>query len=345
MGLVALAVLLGYRLLKWACDQFRIAPRGMAYAGGVVVAIVVGAETARTILRNDDYKDPLAMWADVVARRPDNYRAINNLGNEFFRRGDDASARECFRKAVNLNPMYYVTLNNLAGIELKQGNEQEAMQYIDRALAIRPDYPPAVRTRGLIHFKRGEFAQAERAVREALALRPGAVENLGLLADILIARHDFIEAERICQEILRVDPGNVPVRDQLGRVYVGLGRMSESIAAFRAAHQFAPREPQYAIHLAWQLAAVDDVSLRDPPEAVKLARLTAEATGPDAVVLDTLALGYAASGQFELAAETATNALQLARSNRPRRAAKIEARLAAYVRRTMPEQSLRSFDD
>lgn len=345
MGLVALVVLGIYRLLNRVCDRLQMTQRGATYFGVAAIVVVAGAETARTILRNDDYKDTLAMWADVVAHRPDNYRAINNLGNEFFRHGDVNSAKECFRKAISLNPMYGVTLNNLAAIEVKQGNEQAAMQYVDRALAIQPTYAPAMRTRSLIFLKRGELSEAEHAVRQALLLRPGSVDTLSLLADILIARRQFAEAERVCREIQRIEPGNVAAWDQLGRVDVGLGRTSDSLKAFRTAHQLSPDEPLYTIHLAWQLAAIDDPSLRNAAEAATLARLAAQTTGPDAVVLDTLALAYAASGQFELAAETATNALQLARSNRPKRVPKIEGRLAAYVAGTMPGAGLRSFED
>jgi hypothetical protein len=65
--------------------------------------------------------------------------------------------------------------------------------------------------------------------------------------------------------------------------------------------------------LAWVLATSPDASLRDGAKAVELAKKVIEHAGhANVIVLRTLAAGYAESGRFSEAIETAQAALQLA---------------------------------
>jgi len=71
----------------------------------------------------------------------------------------------------------------------------------------------------------------------------------------------------------------------------------------------------YTMHysLAWNLATASDPALRDPDEAVSLARRACELTGhgkPE--LLDTLAAAFAAAGRFDEAEKTAEKAEKLA---------------------------------
>jgi tetratricopeptide (TPR) repeat protein len=66
-------------------------------------------------------------------------------------------------------------------------------------------------------------------------------------------------------------------------------------------------------HLAWNLATAPDPALRDPDEALSLARRACELTGhgkPE--LLDTLAAAFAAAGRFDEAEKTAEKAEKLA---------------------------------
>ena len=66
-------------------------------------------------------------------------------------------------------------------------------------------------------------------------------------------------------------------------------------------------------NLAWILATSSDASLRDGAKAVELASYVARRTGhPNAIVLRTLAAGYAETGRFSEAISAAQQALQLA---------------------------------
>jgi tetratricopeptide (TPR) repeat protein len=66
-------------------------------------------------------------------------------------------------------------------------------------------------------------------------------------------------------------------------------------------------------NLAWVLATSPDPSLRDGAKAVELAEKVIQLAGhPNAMILRTLAAGYAESGKFSDAIDIAHRALQLA---------------------------------
>ena len=68
-------------------------------------------------------------------------------------------------------------------------------------------------------------------------------------------------------------------------------------------------------NLAWIRASHPDSRLRDGAEATRLARRACELTGyKDPYSLDTLAIAYAETGQFNEAIATAEKALELAKS-------------------------------
>jgi hypothetical protein len=103
MGIVALAVMGGY----WLVERSRV--RAMRYVAVAILVAVVGAQIVRTVLRNDDYKDPVGLWADVARHRPNNPRAYDNLAYEYLGRGDYQSAKSAFQKAVELEPGNYIS--------------------------------------------------------------------------------------------------------------------------------------------------------------------------------------------------------------------------------------------
>ena len=78
--------------------------------------------------------------------------------------------------------------------------------------------------------------------------------------------------------------------------------------------------PQPLAWLAWQLSTVNDASLRNAADAVQFAEKACGMTErKDPAVLDALAAAYAASGRFDEAVQTATEAQRLASAagNRP----------------------------
>jgi tetratricopeptide (TPR) repeat protein len=123
--------------------------------------------------------------------------------------------------------------------------------------------------------------------------------------------------------------------ESLAAHFTDLAAAGEPRRAWLFFHHNLRRRPDDIVLLnnaAWLLATTETPPA-PPAEAVRLARRAAElAPAPHPGILDTLAAAFAASGQFELAIQTAQQAIELARAARDPAAAAIQQRLDAYRR-------------
>jgi tetratricopeptide (TPR) repeat protein len=343
MGVVALTVLGGYRLLARAAERSPRS-RGAAWRVGMAaVAVVVAAGAWRTWARNEVFKDPLALWLDVATRRPNNSRAFDNLAYEYLGRGDIESAKRYYAEAVRIDPSNYTAMNSLATLHMRDRNYDEAVRLLHAALRVRPEYATPYLNLGRIHYERGDLAEAERSLREADRLQSGRPDTLVMLSKVLLAGGETAGAERFARAALQLKP-DAAAHDQLGLVLARANRAAEALAAFRTAYRVAPGDRESLTHLAWYLAAAEDPALRNPPEAINIAAQVAQASGGrDVAAVDALALAYAAAGRFGDAAAMGRVALEQANQQGSPRATAIEGRLAAYAAGRMPDAPLRDF--
>src|SRR5262249_45584014 len=75
--------------------------------------------------RNENYRSPLVMWRNVVAERPDNPRARNNLGAALEKQGRLDEAIPQYLEALRINPHYAEAHRNLGFVRLGQRQNQE----------------------------------------------------------------------------------------------------------------------------------------------------------------------------------------------------------------------------
>ena len=128
--------------------------------------------------------------------------------------------------------------------------------------------------------KNGQFASAATALKTALSHAPNHLQSRAALASIYSQRHDTSAALAEYRSILRLAPNNLVAMN----------------------------------NVAWILATSPDDSIRDPEQALILAKRVADGTRHQAVsALDTLAAAYAASGSYAEAVEVVNEAIKLAR--------------------------------
>lgn len=133
------------------------------------------------------------------------------------------------------------------------------------------------------------------------------------LADLLLRRDRVNEAISHSEEALRIQSRNGNAHNTLGLGLFRTGRANEAVAHWKESLEIKPDNMNAQANLAWVLATSPDASLRDGAKAIELARKVLEHAGhANVIVLRTLAAGYAESGRFSEAIETAQQALQLA---------------------------------
>jgi len=260
-----------------------------------------------------------------------------------------------------------------ASICLRYGRTSDALAYCQKALAFSPDYPEALVMFGRLQQSAGKPDAAAEAFRRATAVAPegssasvAAHRNLSALllgggrpdealrylrvALSADRRHvptllqaatayglirDFAQAAAVYGQAVDVEPQRAGLRQRYADALQLAGRFQQARGQYEQVLQQEPNNAAALGALAWLLATAPDASVRDPSQAVTLARRAVDRRGGgDPGSLDTLAAAHAAAGEFSQAVVVAEQALAGAR----RRgltdlAADISGRLAFYQRR------------
>ena len=137
------------------------------------------------------------------------------------------------------------------------------------------------------------------------------------LAEVLLREDRVDEAVSHSEEALRIHPGYFAAHDALAEGLLRRERVYEAVAHLKESLNINPDGIYAQAKLAWVLATSQDASLRDGARAVELAKKIIEFVGHAndqraIIALRILAAGYAETGRFSEALETAQQAFQLA---------------------------------
>lgn len=212
-------------------------PRWLPLAGGIL-ALLLGAGTW---VRNQAYASELTLWADTIAKRPDNARAHGNFAAAALRAGQVPEAIAAAREALRLQGNYPDAHVNLGQALQSQGETREALLHYRAALAAMPAHPVANYNLGVALAQAGDRAAAVAHFETALRHRPvfaAAHNNLGVVLLQLGRIDDAIAHSRAA---LAIAPGFADAHYNLGNALATAGRAEEAIAAYAAALRADPK--------------------------------------------------------------------------------------------------------
>jgi protein O-mannosyl-transferase len=177
------------------------------------VAVVVILLAARTVQRNNDWRDGMTLALQTVRTSPNSSKARHSLGVAYFGRKEYGPAVEQYRIAESIYADDPMLLNDL-GIALSRlGKTEEAIQYYRRAIDLAPLYP-------MIRFNL------------ALALRnQGDLAGAKLQNEAIIAFYD---------DLIRKDPSNADHHYYKANALFFQGRLEEALAEYKQTLQFDP---------------------------------------------------------------------------------------------------------
>jgi protein O-mannosyl-transferase len=180
---------------------------------------------------------------------------------------------------------------------------------------MEPEEPDALNGLGAALGQQGKLDEAIKYLTEALRIKPDFAEAHTNLGFALSCQGKYNEAAVHLAEALRLDPNFALAHYYMGQVLAQMGKIDDAITHFEEALRLDPNRIEPMNNLAWFLAASKKTAVRNPDRAVKLAQRACELTNynkPE--LLDTLAVAYAAAGNFDKAVETAEKALELCQS-------------------------------
>ena len=258
-GLIGFAVPWGWTRLQ------RIVPtpsRRRVLAAALMLSLTA-AYTTVTIRRNRDYRSELRIWADTVAKQPENTRArltfgyalaqrkrydealaqfqellrlapndpeaLNNLGLTMKEMGKPDDAIRYFHEALRGKPEDALVYNNLGIIAMQEQRHGEAIAYFSEALRLQPHYMMAHYNLATELLKQAQYEPALEHSQTAVALNPYFPDAFHGLGAALIYLGRYEEAAVACQQALRLDPRNAAVLANLGVARYHQGRFRDAV--------------------------------------------------------------------------------------------------------------------
>lgn len=212
--------------------------RGLALAA---VALGLGSLTAR---RNLDYRTPLSIWSDIVAKRPLNQRAQFNLGYALELLGRADESLEHYREAVRLAPDYPDARVNLGLALVRKGQIEEGIEHYRRALELKKDWPVVHYDLGIALKLLGKHEEALASLLESLRLQPQSADAHNETGSVLFSLRRETEAAAHFREALRIRPGFAEAQYNLGLSLYRLGQMEEAQVRYREAIRLRPEYPE-----------------------------------------------------------------------------------------------------
>jgi len=165
---------------------------------GLAIALALGGVTLR---RNPAYRSEVSIWADTVAKRPENARARNALGVAYLVAGQPHAAVLSLEEATRLQPDYAPARRNLAA-----------------ALAAQRTLAGQINNRANDLMAAGRPADAWVQYRDAVQLQPEDAPLHKNLAMALYATGHLPEAVQECETALRLDPADADAANKLGHL-------------------------------------------------------------------------------------------------------------------------------
>jgi len=205
-------------------------------AGGTVVALF----SFLTIQRNQDYRSELAIWQDTVEKRPNNYRAHNNLGVVLADQGRLPEAIRHYEQALYINPNCFLAHDGLGLALTKLGRLPEAIRHYEQVLRIKPDYFESRFNLGIVLLRAGRPQQAVAQCAEAVRIKPGYGEAYVNLGNALLQTDKLPEAMAAYEQALKLQPDSFVAHYDLANVLLRSGKVPEAIRHYEQALRLQP---------------------------------------------------------------------------------------------------------
>jgi len=205
-------------IIAYALNRLRKIKRGKVFLL-LILGLVIIAFSARTIVRNIDWKDQDHLWLSAAKTSPSSPQNHNNLGDLYYRHHDLEKAIKEFKKATELNPNYAAAYHNLANAYYLQGKDIDAaIKNYQKAVAINPNLWQSYQNLGKIYFDQKDYPKAKNALEKAIQADPQNPAFYFNLAVIHTKIGENDEAKQLLETALKIDPDNQKAKEFLSTI-------------------------------------------------------------------------------------------------------------------------------
>ena len=161
------------------------------------------------------------LYTHALKINPENFIALNNLGQDYFNKGDYGRALLCFQDSVKASSAFVLGQTNIARTLQKMGRKAEATSILQKVIQVDPMNYDAYYYLANIFYADKEFNKSKELFSKALIINPSLyMAHLGL-GNVLSAMGNQKEAYSHLQEAIMINP-------YFAQGYYGLGLLEDS---------------------------------------------------------------------------------------------------------------------
>jgi tetratricopeptide (TPR) repeat protein len=204
-------------------------------------------------------------------------------------------AEPLVRKVLKEHPTDVSAMRLLADIGIQVSRYEDAKNLLERALELAPDFTLARNNYAVVLFRRQELTEALEQVDLLLKEDPNNPRYLILKGSVLVRMGTHLPALSIFEKILESYPRQAAAQLSYGHTLKTVGRVEESISAYRKAIEISPTIGEAY----WSLANLKTFRFADEDIAAMRAAITLEGGDADDQSHIAFALGKALEDRRE----------------------------------------------
>ncbi len=260
---------------------------------------------AEALLNSGKIQEAREDFGTLLKTDPENAFFLHRLGRIELLNKNRAAATAFFSKALQGNPNLVDVIRDYLGAYASAGDFRTAHSVADQFLKTADRKDILHLFKGELYFQEKKFAEAEAEFRKAVALEPrnfGAYLSLGQTKQ---AQNQLPEAIREVDNLIKREPRFAPAY-MLKAFYMESGGDTKgAIAHYQKALELSPDNPVAANNIAWLYCQMN----QNLEQALSLARKAREKAPNDGHIADTLGWIYYKMGNYTLAADQLTFAI------------------------------------
>lgn len=207
-----------------------------------------------------DEERALPYMLEAVAQRPQEPLFLKGLGDVLLGTGQSDRARECYARALSVDPGFTDSLNALGNLAAREKNLEEAVQWFRKAVDRNPQSAPALLGLGCALRDLGNLDGAERCLTISMTLKPRSPDAITALGEVKMKKGLFAEAEELFRRSLEHCPSNPQVLNNLGSALKEQGRIAEAIQIYLDAYSREPTEAAIPFNLGGATSALGKIA-------------------------------------------------------------------------------------
>lgn len=211
------------------------------------LSVIDISKKGRQKFRARRYQEARDLFADGLAREPDNPYLLSGMGDACRENGDYSEAERCYRHLLEIDKNNLFALRGLGDVCKKMGRHQEAIRLWNQYLVLRPR-DKHVMTRIADSCKALlQFDKAEEAYRQIIQFDPSDRFALTGMADLQHRIGQDEKAIEYYEKVLQFDPNELHILTIIGKLCWRINAFDKAESYFRRALSIDPHNP-YALY-------------------------------------------------------------------------------------------------